>query len=299
MAKLVYPEHDENKYKAKIRFTPIFINPPGLSTETFDPSANGDFRNEPVRPVNTSTRTSITRPRTETFKDSITLYLPQQVTIADGMDYSNADLGVFGRAIEQGINAGTSVSGSFGDALRNTLSSLGDAVTGNMSEDAARAAISRFIVANPIANETTTAAVRSALRTTPMTNMRVIFRSVNLREFSFNFKFQPKSESEGETVKEIIKAFRTAMYPDTVKESTTGLPIAYKFPDIFDIKMFYQSEGKTLATKLKRCYLVGLTTNYNPSNMAFFETGDFTEYDLVLNFREEQQLTREDIEKGF
>ena len=55
-------------------------------------------------------------------------------------------------------------------------------------------------------------------------NTRSLFKSVSLREFTFQFKFIPLSEQEHDHVISIIKFFRTELYPEDITVDVGGVP---------------------------------------------------------------------------
>ena len=70
----------------------------------------------------------------------------------------------------------------------------------------------------------------------------------------------------------------------------------------FVIKTEFVDENKNtieIGPKIKSCYLTSITTNFNPSSMAFHRDGEPVEIDLSLNFTEETTLNKQDILDGF
>jgi len=62
----------------------------------------------------------------------------------------------------------------------------------------------------------------------------------------------------------------------------------------------YVFPGSTrIGPKLKTCYLTNVTTNYNPTTMAFHADGKPVEIDLSLSFTEQTTLNRADIKAGY
>jgi hypothetical protein len=139
---------------------------------------------------------------------------------------------------------------------------------------------------------------------------------VNLREYSFQFKFLPKSKKEAEIVEKIIRTFRTYSYPEVIDMG----PVAagYKYPDLFSISVYVEQKvmvekvdeegNKTeveetkqvlVGNKIKDCYLRSVSTNYNASSMAFHPDGRPVEIDLSLNFVEEETISRRDVKDGY
>lgn len=209
--------------------------------------------------------------------ETCTLYMPIGLQIADKVEYENAQLGAIGAAL-----------GGVSDP--NAAAS-----EGNLSDTAKQLvaqAVSKF-------SDRAGAAARARSLTAPNPNTRALFKQVNLRQFQFTFKLIPTSESEAGNIPEIIKYFRTEMYPENI---TYGdLALGYKFPNKFQIQ--FQTGGNDLVTRLSDCYLEAFQTNYNPSNAAFLQKGSspahFSETDISLTFMEARTLSKDDIAQGF
>ena len=307
MASLQFPLSDQDKYKGRIKFDVIRTIPPTINQravrkvqesvlnsdnslqgneadpDLFDPRGPGQ-RGETASYVNKS--------RDVPTGERCSIYLPQSIQIQDGVQIENVDLGVFGASLEAGMKAGTSPIEAAISAAGETFSSMADFFRGNLSQDAARAAASRLA---GVAGDTRAAAVRSALQTTPAPNTRAIFKSVNIREFSFTFNMLPKTKREAIEIESIIKLFRQELYPETI--DIGGIPVAYKFPNKFAISIQY--DGKEVATKILNSYLRNFQTNYNPNAMAFYEGGHFQETQITMSFVEARTLDKKDIEGGF
>lgn len=307
MASLQFPLSDQDKYKGRIKFDVIQTIPPTISQRAMrkvqESSLNSDrtLNNNPANPDIFDRRGPNQRGQPSSFVgksrdvatgDRCSIYLPQSIQIQDGVAIENVDLGVFGASIEAGIKAGTSPIEAAISAAGDTFSSMADFFKGNLSQDAARAAASRLA---GVAGDTRASAVRSALQTTPAPNTRAIFKSVNIREFSFTFNMLPKTKKEAIEVGNIIKFFRQELYPETI--DIGGIPVAYKFPNKFAISIQY--DGKEVATKILNSYLRNFQSNYNPNAMAFYEGGHFQETQITMSFVEARTLDKKDIEGGF
>lgn len=240
----------------------------------------------------------------DTF-ESCSMYLPPNIVVTDNIDYNtNVPLGVFGSIVENTMQQGGTFTQGMGAAIMDAGKSVVDAVLGSGTDgqgaDLARTQLSRLAGMLPEGLE---GAVRSGLQTTPNPNIRAIFKSVNLRDFVFQFKMVPKSSEEAEQIKRIIYFFRKNMYPESIPIG--DISAGYKFPMKFDIQMRYAKKNASfnfqtsVATLLKKCYLRNVQTNYNPATMAMYDDGNFQEIDLSLVFVEEQTLDRQDIERGY
>lgn len=225
------------------------------------------------------------------------LYLPLSFVVNDNLQYNTPDLGLFGGVIAGSISSGSSIASSIGAGLQQAGRSITDFFEGGtVSGDVARLAAVRAIGALKL-SDTVKNAISLAGQVTINPNTRALFDKVALREFTFQFKFIPKSREESAQVRQIIKFFRKNAYPETI--SAAQLPIGYKFPNMFKIGLTY--DNQTVGTKIKLCYLRNIQTNYNPTQASFHSGGDGTGYaapteiDLSLSFVEHKTLSRQDI----
>lgn len=128
-------------------------------------------------------------------------------------------------------------------------------------------------------------------------NTRALFKSVPLREFTFNFKMIPTSKDETKQIKGIIDFFRTNLYPEVIPLG--DINAGYKFPNVFEITMTYTNKKDHLATKILPSYIKSFSATYNSSSMGFLEGGDFSEVDIAMSFVESSTLHRDLIKEGY
>jgi hypothetical protein len=229
----------------------------------------------------------------------VKLYLPIALTQADGLSYAQPELGPFGAGAAAAMGQGKGILETLGEAAEKGFSNMADMVAGNLQGAAAGLALQRTAAAM---NGTAGNAASLAFGVTVNPNARTVFKGVNIREFAFQFKFIPKSSLEAKEVEKIIKRFRSYAYPDTI--NIAGVNAGYKYPHMFELDLFYENEAgvkKRVGTKMKKCHLKAISTNYNASSMSFHSDGHPTEIDLSLSFVEERTLNRADImdEDGF
>jgi hypothetical protein len=236
--------------------------------------------------------------------EQIALYLPVGFAVNDAMQYTNVDLGMSGAAALNAFQSGSSVTGVVGQALVNGFKSIGDLFSGTTNgNDLAKIATlraSQSLVGKALPDELR-GAMNLAAQVTINPNTRAMFKGVNLRQFQFQFKFIPVSEAEAEMVEAIIYRFRHYAFPEPIN-ARGGTIVGYKYPWMFNIELTStDSEGKEvqIGTKIKKCYLESIATNYNPSSMAYHKDGRPVEYDLSLTFKEDIALNRTDIEEGY
>jgi len=142
-------------------------------------------------------------------------------------------------------------------------------------------------------------AVRSSTRISSAPNHRTLFKEVQLRQFSFTFKMIANSEREAFEIKQIIKFFRQELYPEKITVGDENIPIAYKFPNVFELQVKNQTGGNP-ASKIQRCYLKDVQTSYNSTGNGLHTDGSFVECDLTINFQEISALDKNMIrDRGY
>ena len=130
--------------------------------------------------------------------------------------------------------------------------------------------------------------------------MEVLFDSMSLRTFTYNFNFAPKSEKEADEVQKIIQLFRFHMAP----ELRPGVNRYLGLPSQFDIHyMFLSKSGITsennFYNRIATCVLQDCKVNYTPNGVKSFEDGGPTATTMTLTFKEIELLTKDKIAEGF
>lgn len=225
----------------------------------------------------------------------ITLYFPPNVANVDAVSYSNANLGPGGAtALAASRNAST-LLGSVTKGITEGAADLFNLLKGDvLTQEAAQVAATRAFNKLPsggIQNFT-----RVALQKIINPNTRSMFEGPNIRKFTFVFKLIATSSKEATEIQEIVKKFRSEMYPEAIEIG--GLPIGYNFPKMFKIQYLYNNVRNTKLPQPLMCYLENATTTYNSSSMVFHADGQPTEVDLSLTFTEFRALTKKDILEG-
>ena len=242
-----------------------------------------------------TTQQTITNSSPPTRLDrKVSLYLPVGLQYRDNVAYDNMDLGGMGAGVESGLKSG---SGAISALIDGGLKTFQNALAGSANKNAAKVATVQLASALP---DEIAGAFRSAAGVTSNPNTRVLFKSVGLREFAFAFKFIATSPKEATEIKEIIKLFRTELYPENINLPIDGsnISIGYKFPNKFQIEVQYN--GEQVATKIKPCYLRDVGVTYNNTAMAMHSDGNFSEIEMTLSFQEARTLNRKDVEEdGF
>ena len=252
----------------------------------------------------------------------VDLYLPAGVSIADGVQVENVDLGRAGGTVANmdanKINALSAAGSGFEAFTKSVQDGLTGAAT-SAGGDIAKVGAVQLLSMMPGADKVVGGA-KSALGVTTHPNTRAIFRSVNLRAYSFSFKLIPTSAAESNEIVKIIHFFRTQLYPEVIKVAplqdpmqggaAISIPIGYRFPNTFIPRIMYRHRqedpkngfyGRDMygITKYKEAYLTNFTATYNPTSMGMIRGGRFQEVDITLSFQEQVALSKADIYAGY
>lgn len=225
----------------------------------------------------------------------ISLYLPQAINIQDAVAYdNNMQLGRIGAGVEEAVSGGASageVASGVGSAAAETIRAL----TGGKVSPEAATIISQNL-AKRYGTEGAGAALQLATQMSLNPNTRTLFQSVPIRQFSFTFTLIATSAPESSAIENIIKAFRTEIYPESV--GSAGIDYAYRFPRRFLIKATYNNR-EWPGIKFLPCYLQNFQTVYNPNSMGFHKDGQWSEVQITMSFSESRALRKQDIEAHY
>lgn len=212
----------------------------------------------------------------------IELPLPPTLNLSDGITYENVDLGMAGQAAEALANSelqdlAKKYGARYTDADGNVdFAQMGSDIVAKIGVSGARLANGK--VPNP--------------------DTRTMFKQPNLRSVAFTFKLIPTTSKEPKTIREIVKEFRTHMYPEKDGE---GPNIFYRFPHKFQIEMFLGADAKTkIPPDFKPMYLTQCTVSYGGGVLAKQNSDHwFAETDIQLNFTEAVTLVSGDVKDGY
>jgi len=235
------------------------------------------------------------RQTTRRISDSIALYLPANVRDTTGAEYENMPTGVLGYAANQGLD------------LMNMLESkdynaAADIFTGSATMFATEA-FKRAGAAFAEGLAGAEGAIQLANRVLGQADnpfVEVLFNSMNVREFTYNFNFAPRNEDETAEVQQIIQLFRFHMTPEMQGANSRYLTL----PSEFDIHYMFKGKdgnGKEndFYNRISTCVLMNVDTNYTPNGVRSFESGAPTKIEMTLTFRETELLTKEKINAGY
>ena len=250
--------------------------------------------------------------------DVIDLYLPVGISVSDGVNVENVDLGRMGGAAEAGIQNTGSIKSAAGAGLGAIADDIKDMINGNAGNpDIGKLAALKALEFIPGAGDEIVGGVKSALRITTNPNTRALFKSVNLRSFTFSFNMQPTSRHEAIKAAAIIRLFRTELYPETISESKSNIPLGYRFPNTFQISLHRKKganpagpdgsslvyDSEEILTKFLPCYLTNVSATYGTSGPGLMENSPasmpFQNAQITLSFQEQKTLDKGLVLKGY
>jgi hypothetical protein len=122
-----------------------------------------------------------------------------------------------------------------------------------------------------------------------------VFKGVNFRTFSFDYKFFPRNWNEAQNIRNIIAQFKYHMHPE-FKDNNN---FVYIYPSEFDIFYYQDGEENLNLHRHTSCVLTDMSINYTPNGMfSTFPDGSPTQIDVTLTFRELALLTKDKVMDG-
>jgi len=121
-------------------------------------------------------------------------------------------------------------------------------------------------------------------------NMELLFNGPTLRSFNFSFKMTPRSPSEAEECKNIIRSFKLNMAPKTKNTgSIGGSGVFLKTPNVFELRYKKGGREHPFLHKFKQCFLTNISVNYTGE-------GVYTTYDDATPVSMNLDLTFKELE---
>jgi hypothetical protein len=132
-------------------------------------------------------------------------------------------------------------------------------------------------------------------------NLELLFQGVNLRTFQFTFDMAPRSNSEAQEVKQIIRTFKREMSAKTSggagSGSNTGAGLFITAPSLFQLTYKSGPRKHPFLNTFKPCALTDVTVNYTASGTyATYEDGSPVHIQMGLTFKEINPVYSEDYD---
>ena len=238
---------------------------------------------------------------------SVVLPIPGNLAVAYAAQYESTGLGILG-AMSAGRVGGGTLSAGATDAVNQIVNkvrcvnadsqSVGELVAAGGVALATTAIGSQsmlgaaLIGAGGISSVVTGQLLQAGLAINP--HQAQVFRGVDFRSHQFDYKFVARNQTESNTLKSIISAFKRAMLPGNAigsREGSAGL--AFTYPEEFTLS--FAPRIASYLYQIGRSVLTNFNITYNGENLPiFFETtGAPVSINLSMTFQETQVLTKD------
>ena len=184
--------------------------------------------------------------RLQMIKDSIVLYMPDDLSVDYKANYEAAEIGL---AVAAGASLADMAKGN---------------ITGGDTAKGLGLQFAKFI--EPVLNfgSLTTAQGLNALlqrktglAAAPMQEM--MFQGIDFRTFSYSFKMTPRNRDEARETKRILDTFAFHMLPEKIGE---GAPLAFRVPSEFTIRYMYRGQNNNYLNHITFCALANMKIDY-------------------------------------
>ena len=234
----------------------------------------------------------VKRAPTKRLKTQIAMYMPQQVNVTYGANYTDTEMGAL---TEEALNAyNNAIGGRFRSAFENVLN-MDQGIAEQLQKGllASIGVIPGFGGARE-AFEAKEGAIISE-------RLELAFKGINKRVFQYTFKMIPKNPQEADEIRKIVFAFKANMLPEFVGGNRAGRRLVV--PNTFDIQYMYDGNENQYLQKISTCVLENITVTYGGDRYKTFEGREDgappVETTITLNFKEMELITRERVFEGF
>jgi Tail-tube assembly protein len=231
------------------------------------------------------------RPKLKRISECVAIYMPNEITTTYSHSYATKSVtAALGKLGEKSALAAGALN-TIGKMIPGGSLFLGNETSATQAEAGAQLAAMTGQV-GPGFEEL---ALKSAgVAKNPQNEL--IFEGTDFRNFSFNFRFQPRSVKEAKDIQKIIYTFRRFAAPEMLSGTQNG---RYFIPPAqFDIKFYFKNQENENIFKISTCVLESVTPNYaGAGQWISFDDGVPAEISLNLKFKEADVIYRELIEK--
>ena len=237
---------------------------------------------------------------------SIALYMPPQVSVSYNANYAETEIT---RRAEALVGAGTGAVAIaeklYGGQLGAAKSLAGDVLTKGVDaaiDGGIQAVIGAANALTPGLSQLV--ALERGKIITP--RMEVMFEGIGRRSFEFTFIMIPKSASESQKIREIVKLFKVHMSPEYGESQIAGAKNLREqsIPDVFDIQYMYRDKENSHINKIGTSYLTGMDVQYGGDRYTAYEPDASgspppQRTTMTLRFTEIELMYRNRVEEGY
>jgi hypothetical protein len=231
---------------------------------------------------------------------TIILPIPEDLQDSNSANWGDSSLNPLQSAVVEGIsgvmgskNPFSGLTDQIGSIFSGATSSIQDSETQKALQAGLTELASKSLLGDNI--NLVTRATGSILNP----NTELLFNTVTLRDFGFNFDFVPRNKEESAIVKNIIRVFKYYMAASKGKSIESGGGILIKSPDVFKLTYMSGSNKHPFLNTFKLMALTGISLSYTGSGTyATYSDGTPVNMRLGLTFKELDPVYKEDYESG-
>ena len=233
---------------------------------------------------------------TKRIMQSVAIYLPPNVQDTYTTTYNASATGIIGFLAASGITGTQAFRNKDFDKVAEMILGTGGAALEQILKDSG-ASITEMLTGGEGAYEM----VNKIFGRSANPYMEVLFQGPELRQFTYDFTFAPKSSEEQDEVKKIIECFRFHQAPERRSDHNLFLGL----PAEFDIHYMYQPPNTESAyenpfyNKIATCVLQSVNVDYTPGKVASHQQGAPVLIKMSLQFLETEMITKEFIKEGY
>ena len=231
-------------------------------------------------PNGEATKGSVPRAPTVRTLGSITLYMPNQISVSQKANYGEAEMGLL---VAAGLG---SYKGMVGGASNIDMGVLGSTLAKEAKNKTAAALEGAGATGAKAAK-----AIMSGETTNNRTEMK--FEGIDRRSFQFTFRLIPRSSAEAEMIEQIVQTFREHSMPSFTTGDSLGRTL--KAPSTFDIQYHPSEHLHAIGTSV----LEAVDVKFGGDRPQFFGDKQPAETELTMTFKELDIVTREKVARGF
>jgi len=210
------------------------------------------------------------------LKTAIALHIPNNLSVNYSMSWSEEDTGALAMAAGGGYEIAKALSSG---GKNSDVTGVGAAILTNIA----------------LSNGPNQGANSAATGLAANPKKEQVFKGVNFRTFTFDYKFFPRNANEARNVRWIIDEFKYHMHPE-FKDSNN---FVYIYPSEFDIFYYRDGQENRNIHRHTSCVLTDMAINYTPNGLfSTFDNGMPTQIDITLQFRELALLTKDKVKDG-
>ena len=233
--------------------------------------------------------------------ETILLPIPSNVSDSNAVKYGESELNNIAGAAIGGIGAIMETGKAYesGD-VKGGLQASYDAIKGTVGELASSAGgiaglqgfVTRKLTASAAsilgANITPSQILARTQGEILNPNIELLFGGPTLRSFRFQYKMMPRSQEEGEQIKQIIRCFKRHMASKLGSGNIKDQENTFlRTPDVFELRYRQGAGEHKYLHKFKQCFLESINVNYTGEGVySTYEDGTPVSMIMDLSFKE-------------